>query len=685
MNESSAANANFAGLEVVAFESRHASEMATLIARLGGVPRVAPALREAPLEENAPAFTFGEALFARQLDAVIFTTGVGARRLIEVLETRHSRDKIVHALSEITVVARGPKPVKVLRELNVPITITVPEPNTWRELLQELDESPRGFTLAGARVAVQEYGVPNETFLAGLKERGVSVLRVPVYQWMLPSDLEPLREAIQSLVEGRAQVALFTNSAQVDHLLRVAAESDGKQPLLEALKRVVVTSVGPTCSETLGRYGIAVDLEPVHPKMGPLVQETARRAKEILKEKSGVRSQKSVGPSGARPPVVAGANRTAEASREGERAAWEDSRFMKACRFEAVDATPVWLMRQAGRYMKEYRDLRARVPFLELCKNPALVSEVTVTAAEKLGVDAAIIFADLLLIVEPLGLHLEYDKGEGPVISPGLREAADVDRLQEVNPQQSLGYFYDAIRQTRADLNQKIPLIGFAACPFTLASYLIEGGGSKNYRHTKALMYRDAGAWRALMERLARSLSKYINGQIDAGVQAVQVFDTWVGCLGPADYRDYVQPYTRMMLQAVKPGTPLIHFGTGTAMLLEAMRDAGGDVIGVDSRVELDEAWHRLGDGVGLQGNLDPIVLYADQEFIRMRVQRILDQANCRTGHIFNLGHGLLPDTPFENVVALVRMVHDLSSRQTAKGRQQPRVCKDAREPLDKE
>ena len=342
-------------------------------------------------------------------------------------------------------------------------------------------------------------------------------------------------------------------------------------------------------------------------------------------------------------------------------------------------------MRQAGRYMKEYRELRARVSFLELCKNPALVSEVTVTAVEKLGVDAAIIFADLLLIVEPLGLHLEYDKREGPVVSPGLREAADIDRLHDVDPEQSLGYFYDAIRQTRSDLNPRLPLIGFAGCPFTLASYLIEGGGSKNYRHTKALMYRDAGAWRALMERLARSLARYINGQIDAGVQAVQVFDTWVGCLGPADYRDYVQPYTRMMLQAVKPGTPIIHFGTGTAMLLEAMRDAGGDVIGVDSHVELDEAWRRLGDGVGVQGNLDPMVLYGAQNFIRMRAKRVLNQAAYRTGHIFNLGHGLLPDTPYENVVALVKMVHDISSYQIAKGRRPPRVWKGSRKNLDKD
>jgi uroporphyrinogen decarboxylase len=710
MTDTSSARATFEGLEVVAFESRHAPEMAALIMRFGGVPRMAPAVREAPLEEDAAALEFATELFAGSLDAVIFMTGVGARRLFEVLETRYDRRKIVQALAGITVVARGPKPVKVLRELQIPITITVPEPNTWREILRELDENvpaargassdqgpgkpsagagPRGFTLAGSRVAVQEYGVPNEDFLAALRERGVHVMRVPVYQWTLPRDLGPLREAIRGLVEGRARVALFTNSAQVEHLLRVAAEDGAKDQLLAALENAVVASVGPTCSEALVSHGIGVDLEPVHPKMGPLVQETAQQAREILKKKSGVRSQESEvrsQESGARSQESEYTSHNIENSESRvpspesrvpnpvSRAPWADSRFLKACRLEAVDATPVWLMRQAGRYMKEYRDLRARVPFLELCKNPALVSEVTVTAAEKLGVDAAIIFADLLLIVEPLGLHLEYDKGEGPVISPAVRAPRDIDRLHEVNPEESLAYFYDGIRQTRSDLDPRLPLIGFAGCPFTLASYLIEGGGSRNYRHTKALMYRDGGAWRALMERLARSLARYINAQIDAGVQAVQVFDTWVGCLGPADYRDYVQPYTRMMLQSVKLGTHIIHFGTGTAMLLEAMREAGGTVMGVDSHVELDAAWERLGPGVGVQGNLDPIVLYGELDFIRGRAQRILDQAAGRPGHIFNLGHGLLPDTPHENVVALVNMVHDLSIDAHAKGHQPPRL-----------
>jgi len=340
---------------------------------------------------------------------------------------------------------------------------------------------------------------------------------------------------------------------------------------------------------------------------------------------------------------------------------------MKACRLEPADATPVWLMRQAGRYMKEYRELRARVPFLELCKNSDLVAELTVTAARKIGADAAIIFADLLLIVEPLGFELEYDKGEGPIVRPALRKPADVDRMREVEPLESLSFLFDAIRKTRAELPGETPLIGFGAAPFTLASYIIEGGASKNFVHTKTLMYRDAGAWRALMEHLVRGLTGYINGQIAAGVQAVQVFDTWVGCLGPADYREYVQPYTRALICGISPGVPVIHFGTGTAMLLEDMRDAGGDIVGLDFRVELDEAWARIEIGarrkVGVQGNLDPMVLYAELPYIRRRVRRILDQAAGRPGHIFNLGHGILPDTPFEHVVELVKMVRELGSR----------------------
>lgn len=332
---------------------------------------------------------------------------------------------------------------------------------------------------------------------------------------------------------------------------------------------------------------------------------------------------------------------------------------MRACRREAVPYTPVWLMRQAGRYMREYREVREKTTFLELCKNPSLAAEVTVTAVERLGVDAAIIFADILLILEPLGIELEFAKGEGPVIHNPVRKPSDVDRVRELNDPNALEFVYEAITQTRSALKPDIPLIGFCGAPFTLASYMTEGGGSKNYVHTKRLMYDDAGAWHAMMALISRALVKYLNAQIAAGAQAVQLFDSWVGCLSPDDYREFVLPHTQSVIRGITPAIPVIHFGTGTAALLELMREAGGDVIGLDWRVRLDEAWQRIGHDVAVMGNLDPVALFAKPEVIGAQAKRILEQADGRAGHIFNLGHGILPETPVENVIALVEMVHE--------------------------
>jgi uroporphyrinogen decarboxylase len=322
-------------------------------------------------------------------------------------------------------------------------------------------------------------------------------------------------------------------------------------------------------------------------------------------------------------------------------------------------------MRQAGRYMPEYRAVRSKVSFLELCKTPELATEVTVTAVDVLGVDAAIIFADILLIVEPLGVGLDFPHGHGPVIERPLRRAEDIHRLPEhIDVEAVLGFVMEAIRSTRRELDTRtprIPVIGFAGAPFTLASYLIDGHGSRTYAHTKRLMYREPDAWHALMRRLARAIAAYLNLQIAAGAEVVQIFDSWVGCLCPDDYRTYVQPHMRETIAAITPGVPVIHFGTGTATLLEDMRDAGGDVIGLDWRVDLDAAWSRLGD-VAVQGNLDPTVLFAEPREIRRQAKRILDRAGGRPGHIFNLGHGVLVDTPVDNVRALVDAVHELGA-----------------------
>jgi uroporphyrinogen decarboxylase len=334
--------------------------------------------------------------------------------------------------------------------------------------------------------------------------------------------------------------------------------------------------------------------------------------------------------------------------------------FLAACRREPVPFTPIWLMRQAGRYMPEYRAVREKLGFLELCKSPDAAAEVTITAAERLGVDAAIIFADILLVLEPMGVGVEFTRGDGPAIARPVRTAADVDRLREVDVAE-LGFVFEAVRRARAAL--RVPLIGFAGAPFTLASYLIEGGGSRTYARTKALMFGDPGAWRALMDRLVRAVAAYLNAQIAAGAQAVQLFDSWVGCLAPADYRTHVLPHVRALMSALTPGTPVIHFGTDTAGLLEAMRAAGGDVIGIDWRIDLDAAWTRVGHDVAVQGNLDPLALLAPIPEIRARAEAILGQAAGRPGHVFNLGHGIVPQTPVDHVRALVDAVHELSAR----------------------
>jgi len=333
------------------------------------------------------------------------------------------------------------------------------------------------------------------------------------------------------------------------------------------------------------------------------------------------------------------------------------SPFMRACRREPLPSPPVWLMRQAGRYMKEYREVRDRVGFLELCRNPDLVAEVTVYAAQRLGVDAAIVFSDLLLPVESFGLRLAFEKGDGPSISPPIRSGADVDRLREPELEADLGYVFEGIRATRRALPADMPLIGFAGAPFTLASYMIEGGGSSAYRHTKSLFYRDPGAWNALLARIVRLTSAYLNGQIAAGAQAVQIFDSWVGCLSPDDYRVFVLPHVRTLVAALTPGVPVILFGTQTTSLLPHFKTAGAGVVGVDWRVDLVEAWDRLGD-VAIMGNLDPIVLFAPREEVVRRTKVLLGRASGRPGWIFNLGHGILPHTPVDNVVALVETVH---------------------------
>ncbi len=337
-----------------------------------------------------------------------------------------------------------------------------------------------------------------------------------------------------------------------------------------------------------------------------------------------------------------------------------DSRFLKAVRREPVDTTPVWLMRQAGRYLPEYMEVRSRVTFLELCTRPDLAAEVTLTAQAVLGVDAAILFADLLPILRPMGMNLEYQAGEGPVLDNPLRTSGDIDRVVEIEDMEVMGFVFDTVRRVRADLPADCPLIGFAGAPFTLASYAIEGGGSRNYQHTKSIMYGDPGAWQALMDRLVPTLSRYLAAQADAGCQVVQIFDSWAGCLSPADYRHYVLPHTKRLIESLPEGLPVIHFLTGNPQLYPLQREAGGQVQGLDWRIDLADGWDLVGHDVAVQGNLDPVSLYADLDVLRDRTRDVIDAAAGRPGHIFNLGHGLLPTMDPDKVKALVEMVHEL-------------------------
>jgi uroporphyrinogen decarboxylase len=342
-----------------------------------------------------------------------------------------------------------------------------------------------------------------------------------------------------------------------------------------------------------------------------------------------------------------------------------NDRFLRACRREPVDCTPVWFMRQAGRYMAEYRAIRAKHSLLEICQQPELAAEVTLQPVKALGVDAAILFADILLPLMPMGIQLEFAQGEGPVIHNPIRTPGDVAALRAVDPRESLGHVLDAVCLVRRELAGRTPLIGFAGAPFTLASYIVEGGSSRNYAKVKRLIYGDPQTWHALMGKLARVVADYLVAQIEAGAQTVQLFDSWVGVLSPADYGEYVLPYSQLILREVRrAGVPAIHFGTDTATLLPLMKEAGGDVMGLDWRTPLDWGWHVLGYDVAVQGNLDPVALFAPRAELAKRVKIVLDQAANRPGHIFNLGHGILQETPVENVKAVVDLVHEYSRRK---------------------
>ncbi|MDR1484187.1 MAG: uroporphyrinogen decarboxylase [Planctomycetaceae bacterium] len=355
------------------------------------------------------------------------------------------------------------------------------------------------------------------------------------------------------------------------------------------------------------------------------------------------------------------------------------SPMMRAVRLQHSDRIPVWLMRQAGRYMQEYRNVRNKVTFIELCKTPSLAAEVMLTAVERLGVDAAIIFSDILLILEPMGFGITFPDEGGPRVTKPIRNPQDVKNIKELESENQLHYVMDTVRYTREGLNNRMPLIGFAGAPFTLATYTIgetdninsnqnsnqnrKSTNNRNFQNVKAFMHLYQTEWSDLMHKFAVSTAKYLNGQIAAGAEIIQIFDSWAGCLSVEDYAEFVQPYSKLLIDLILPGTPVIHFAPGNPMLLPNIAASGGNVIGVDWRIPIDKAWDIIGNNHAIQGNLDPAILLTDRDTIRRNVQKIIRLTKQKNGFIFNLGHGILPQTPTENAIALVEAVHEFGQK----------------------
>jgi len=639
--------ADFSGLHIASLESRRAEDMARLIKRHGGVSHVSPSMREVPIEPNRAAIDFAYRVMTGEINTVIFMTGVGFRFLMRAIEKHVDTRRFLDSLSDITTICRGPKPVAAMREVKLQPTHRIGEPNTWREILQHIDEHQ--VPIANQTIGLQEYGVSNASLVAGLEARGATVVPIRVYGWDLPDDAEPLRENVRMLAEGQRDMLLLTSAHQIVNMMRIAEQMGMTDRLREGLRGTAIASIGPTTTQMLSECDLHADLEPAHPKMGHLVTEAAKRSGELVATRKRLTE--------ARVAVRESIAQAESAQATTPRHPSEDSLFLRACRGESTERTPVWLMRQAGRYMAEYREVRAKQSFLELCKNPSLCSEVMCTAVDRLGVDAAIIFSDLLPILEPLGLELEFVAGDGPVIHNPIRTTEDLERLRRLEDAAALDFVYQTVRQTRADLPEHLPLIGFAGSPFTLASYAIEGGGSRVYTNTKRLMFSDRAAWDQLMGTLSEATTVYLNHQIAAGVQCVQLFDSWAGCLSPAEYQQFVQPWMDQVIGGIAPSVPVINFATGNPELLPLLRGDDRTVVGVDWRISLQTAWDRIGRDRSVQGNLDPAILLSDPQTVRDAATRLLESVAGRKGHIFNLGHGVLKETPVDNAIALVDAV----------------------------
>lgn len=676
-------------------------------------------------DARRPLFAFAQSLLTGNIDTVIAMTGVGFRYLIEALGERFDRQQILDFLSDITTITRGPKPTAAMHQMGVSASYKVGHPHTWRDILTLIDQHAlatnrsiavleygetnpsliAGLEARGANVmavSIYQWQLPDD--LAPLQHNIRRIIdrqidlslftsaQQVVHLFEVAQQMglrDPLHDRLQQTII--ASIGPTTTERLHDWELPAYLEPEqGKMARLVSASAEYWAKYGAMGRRSGNPNSIRLFPGKGRPIAFPVPSQptqSARQAKaQSTRQAKGQSTRQAKDQAAAVQPdnslrayaepadepavVIPPLDQSLILDRDATQAiaaqfttqAWYNGPFLKACRREPCDVTPVWLMRQAGRYMQEYQEVRAKLSFLELCKNSQLCSEVMCTAVSRLGVDAAIIFSDLLPILEPMGFELTFGPGHGPQIHNPIRSVADVQRVQELEDMSALEFVPRTVEFTRRDIAANIPVIGFAGSPFTLASYCIEGSGSRNYINTKRLMYSHPQAWSELMQKLTHSIARYLNAQIRAGAGCVQLFDSWVGTLSPSDYQHYVLPWMVQLLRALPSNVPVINFGTGNPQLLPLYAAAEPDVVGVDWRIELDQAWEMIGPDFAVQGNLDPLVLLSDLDVIRGQVRRILRQAGGRPGHIFNLGHGIVPETPVDHAVALVDMVHEYSN-----------------------
>jgi len=599
----------------------------------------------------APAFSnLLSDLSTAAIDIMMFRTAAGVAQFMKNLR-HHDQQRTLDTLTDIQIIAASPTSARELHSRGLTPHVTVEADANWRKVLTEIDENYRSTDRSGSPLATRHVALEDcadwFSLSSGLEARGARVRNMELFPRLVEVPKLTVQAFFEELEAHTFEAFWFQSAVDATVFLRLSKQFGRARLTDHLLDHHIVISGSAAAAEILCDRAIPIDIRADQATIAASWNCVTTQLSSLRTRKSNSIKFMS-GPS---------------SSSNDPNAPWYNSPFMKACRGEPTDVTPIWMMRQAGRYMAEYREVRANVSFLDLCANSQLCSEVMCTAVHRLGVDAAIIFSDLLPILVPMGCNLEFVKGDGPVIHNPVRTTADIDRIKPLDSNAELEFVMETVRLTRQDLPADMPLIGFAGAPFTLASYMIEGGASRNYAATKTMMHGDPGAWQQLMQHLVQSISIYLNGQIEAGAQCVQLFDSWAGCLSFEDYRIHVHPHVQKIIASLPADVPVINFATGNPALLPLLADTRASVIGIDWRTRLDDAWQTVGHDRAVQGNLDPTVLLTNPAEIRRQAKIVLDQAAGRPGHIFNLGHGILPMTDVDNAIALVDAVHELSQR----------------------